>query len=160
VNNLLRKSLDDLAKNYAAVVMDNEAGMEHLSRRTTNDVDFLLVVADPTLPALRAAARILTLSQELPVKIGRRAMLVNRVGREGIPQRVGQALEELDAWRLPDVPQDDDLQQAGALARGIFGLSQSSPALAAIGEVLKALRASLSAQSRDRRSRSEDQHLS
>ena len=39
VNNLLRKSLDDLARNYAAVVLDNEAGMEHLSRRTTNDVD-------------------------------------------------------------------------------------------------------------------------
>ncbi len=42
VNNLLRKSLDDLSRNYAAVVVDNEAGMEHLSRRTTNDVDFLV----------------------------------------------------------------------------------------------------------------------
>ena len=50
VNNLLRKFLDTLSRNYAAVVVDNEAGMEHLSRRTTNDVDFLIAVMNPTLP--------------------------------------------------------------------------------------------------------------
>ena len=80
VNNLLRKSLDELARNYAAVVLDNEAGMEHLSRRTTNNVDFLIAVTDPTLPALRAVERILALSRELPVKIGHRTVLVNRGG--------------------------------------------------------------------------------
>ena len=87
VNNLLRKSLDDLSRNYAAVVVDNEAGMEHLSRRTTNNVDFLIVVMNPTLPSLRAAQRILALSRELPVRIGRRAVLVNRVGPEGDARR-------------------------------------------------------------------------
>ena len=53
VNNLLRKSLYDLSRNYAAVVVDNEAGMEHLSRRTTNDVDLLVVVMNLTLPSIR-----------------------------------------------------------------------------------------------------------
>ena len=51
VNTLLRKSLDGLTRNYNAVVLDNEAGMEHLSRRTTNDVDFLVAVMNPTMPS-------------------------------------------------------------------------------------------------------------
>ncbi|MHC4181455.1 MAG: ATP-binding protein, partial [Planctomycetota bacterium] len=72
VNNLLRKSLGELSRNYAALVLDNEAGMEHLSRRTTNNVDFLLMVVNPALPAIRAAKRILALSHQLPITIGHR----------------------------------------------------------------------------------------
>ncbi len=74
VNSLLRKSLDDLTRNYAAVVLDNEAGMEHLSRRTTNDIDVLIAVLNPTVPSFRAAERIVNLSRELPIKIGQIAM--------------------------------------------------------------------------------------
>ena len=66
VNNLLRKSLDDLTHGYATVVLDNEAGMEHLSRRSTNEVDFLIALLKPTLPSLRAAKRIVSLCRELP----------------------------------------------------------------------------------------------
>ena len=104
VNNLLRKSLDSLSRNYAAVVVDNEAGMEHLSRRTTNDVDLLIAVMNPTLPSLRAAQRIVALSRELPVKIDRRAVLVNRVGPEGVPAEIDRELAACGVERLADVP--------------------------------------------------------
>jgi hypothetical protein len=93
VNNLLRKSLDSLLKNYAAAVVDNEAGMEHISRRTTNNVDFLLIVMNPTLPSARAAGRILALSHELPVVIGRRMLLINRIGPDGVPGNVEKRIE-------------------------------------------------------------------
>ena len=76
VNNLLRQSLDRLTGEYAAVVLDNEAGMEHLSRRTTRDVDVLVLVGDPTMPSLRAVRRILELSHQLPVRIARRMILL------------------------------------------------------------------------------------
>jgi CO dehydrogenase maturation factor len=138
-NNLLRKSLDDLSRNYALVVVDNEAGMEHLSRRTTNDVDVLLIVANPTMPSVRAARRILALSQELPVQLGRRALLLNRVEPQGIPPEVAQELAEFGVERLPDVPQDDEVERAGAAGRDVFGLSDQDPALRAVRNIVELL---------------------
>jgi CO dehydrogenase maturation factor len=138
-NNLLRQSLDTLTENYRAVVVDNEAGMEHLSRRTTNDVDCLLVVLNPTMPSLRAATRILELSQELPIRVGRRAVLVNRVGLEGVLPAIDSALAACGADRLPDVPQDDAVEQTGARGDDVFGLPADNPALVAVGRVLRVL---------------------
>lgn len=147
VNNLLRKSLDALAGNYRAVVVDNEAGMEHLSRRTTNDVDFLITVVNPTFPSLRAAKRILSLAGQLPIRIGHRAVLLNRASLAISPPGIDRQLAELDAQRLPDVPQDDQLEQSGALGRDVFSLPQQSPALVAVGSVVHTLCAALSAAS-------------
>ena len=141
VNNLLRKSLDSLALNYAAVVVDNEAGMEHLSRRTTNNVDFLLIVTNPTMPSARAAGRILALSSELPVNIGRRLLLVNRLGPEGMPEGIDSEISGFHCERLPDVPQDDDLERDGVAGNDVFRLSAQSPALMAVRDVVKELSA-------------------
>ena len=143
VNTLLRKSLDGLSANYAAMVLDNEAGMEHLSRRTTNDVDFLIAVMTPTLPALRAAKRILKLSGELPVSIGHRAVLVNRSGPEEAVAQINRELAELDLQRLADVPQDDDVERAGAVGQDVFSLPERSPALVAVKNMVDTLRATL-----------------
>jgi CO dehydrogenase maturation factor len=139
VNNLLRTSLDGLTRNYAAVILDNEAGMEHLSRRTTNNVDFLIAVTDPTLPAFRAVQRIVRLSRELPVEIGRRTVLVNRVEPAGTADPLGGPLAELGAQRLPDVPQDAEVQRAGAAGRDVFTLPTDTPALAAVRRVVDLL---------------------
>ena len=143
VNNLLRKSLDDLAKNYAAVVLDNEAGMEHLSRRTTNDVDWLIAVANPTWPSFRAAKRILALSRELPVRIGRRALLANRVASEGLPAEIAEEIAALEAERLPDVPQDDLVECAGAAGQGVFVLPDGCSALVAVRNLVEIFCAAL-----------------
>lgn len=132
VNNLLRKSLDELARNYPAVVIDNEAGMEHLSRRTTTDVDWLVGVMNPTFPSFRAVARILQLARSLPVRIARFAVVVNRVASQSVGAELAQAVDQLNAERLPDVPQDDVLEQAGAREQPIFELPGDSPALAAV----------------------------
>lgn len=141
VNNLLRKSLDDLSHNYSAVVVDNEAGMEHLSRRTTNDVDLLVVVMNPTRPSIRAAQRILELSRQLPVQIARRAALVNRVGHNRPTELIERELASLQAERLPDVPQDDDVESAGAVGQNVLHLRGDSPALLAVRSIVQILTA-------------------
>ncbi|MHC4251300.1 MAG: nucleotide-binding protein [Planctomycetota bacterium] len=144
VNSLLRKSLDSLARNYAAVVLDNEAGMEHLSRRTTNNIDVLVAVANPALPSLRAAKRVLELSRELPVSIGRRAVLLSRAAPGAPAGKVAALLDELSAAReverLPDIPQDDALERAGAEGRSVFELGAEAPALGAVRRIVEALR--------------------
>ena len=147
VNNLLRKSLDALTKNYQAIVLDNEAGMEHLSRRTTNNMDFLITVANPTLPSIRAVKRILAISRQLPVRIDHRAVLVNRTGPAGNAVEIDRALAQLDAERLPDVPQDDAVERAGAAGGDVFTLPDAAPAVVAVKNLVEALRSRLSGSS-------------
>jgi len=144
VNNLLRKSLDELSRSYDAIVLDNEAGMEHLSRRTTNDIDFLVAVMNPTLPSFRAVKRIIALVDELPIKIGHRSVLVNRVAPEGAGEEMEGKLAELDVMRLGDVPQDDDVERAGAVGQDVFSLPDENPALVAVRNVIQTLRATRS----------------
>jgi CO dehydrogenase maturation factor len=142
VNNLLRKSLDELSRNYAAVVVDNEAGMEHLSRRTTNNVDFLIAVTNPTLPSLRAAERVVTLSHELPVEIGQRVLVVTRVGPDGMEQTVADRLAGIDAQRMADVPQDNDVERANAIGQDVFTLPADSPAVTVVRSLVDQLQVS------------------
>jgi len=78
INNILRTFLDMAMDDYEYVVIDNEAGMEHLSRRTTKRMDALLLVSDPTSLGVRTAMRISNLADEMEVKVGRRVLLVNR----------------------------------------------------------------------------------
>ncbi len=61
VNNLVRKLVDNLTQNYPLIVIDNEAGLEHLSRRTMRKADLLLVLSDSSLRGLKAASRVLEL---------------------------------------------------------------------------------------------------
>src|SRR5512138_1037329 len=79
VNHNLREVIDSISKNYRYVVIDNEAGMEHLSRRTTRDVQHLLIVTDPTQRGLVAAERIGTICRELDIHIDNAGLIVNRV---------------------------------------------------------------------------------
>jgi len=148
VNNLLRKSLDTLSRNYEVVVMDNEAGMEHLSRRTTNNMDFLITVVNPTLPSIRAAKRILALSRQLPIRIEHRTVLVNRAVSGGLREEVNRAILELAAERVPDVPQDDAVERVGVSGGSVFTLPDQTPALVAVRNAVETARAASSVAGR------------
>ena len=77
-NALCTKFIDFMVKEYDYVVIDNEAGMEHLSRLLMKDIDLLLVVSDPSLRGIRTAGRIKELVEELKLRVGRLALVVNR----------------------------------------------------------------------------------
>ena len=79
VNNLIRKYSDELSEKYPIIVTDNEAGLEHMSRRTTQNTDLLLVVSDPSQRGIKTAKRVLDLADELKLNIKKTALIVNRV---------------------------------------------------------------------------------
>lgn len=81
-NNIIRKYSDKMSEDYPYVVIDNEAGLEHLSRRTTHDVDLLIIVSDPTVRGIITAKRIMDLVKELNIKVKNSALIVNRIGNE------------------------------------------------------------------------------
>lgn len=78
-NNMLRRYIEILAKNYPYIVIDNEAGMEHLSRRTTAKIDLLLLVSEPSPTGVMTAARIRDLAKEMDVSVGKAGLIINRV---------------------------------------------------------------------------------
>ena len=114
-NSLLTQYLDKLLDNYHYVVIDNEAGMEHISRLTTNNIDVLLVVSDPTRRGIQAAARTVELTEELKLNIHQKLLLVNQA-QDGQEEAIEKAVEEyhLDLIGLvPDDPQVRELDLKG-----------------------------------------------
>lgn len=77
-NNILKNVITNLIKEYDYIVIDNEAGLEHFSRRTTRAADILLVISDSTKVGLKAAGRINELTNELKLKISKKHLIVNR----------------------------------------------------------------------------------
>ena len=82
VNNILRKLIETLSKNYDYIVIDTEAGLEHLSRRTTQNVDIMLVVTDPSKRGILTAKRIDELSEELDITFNKIYLILNRIKPE------------------------------------------------------------------------------
>ena len=92
-NHMLRACIDRLATNYDYVVIDNEAGMEHVSRQTTRDVDILLVISDVSMRGIITAARMQQLIGELRTQVGRVALVINRV-EDGLPPELEKAVAD------------------------------------------------------------------
>ena len=89
-NNMLRLIIDKIADSYPWVVIDNEAGLEHLSRRTTRDVDVLFIVSDATVRGITTAGRVAALLGELETKVGRHYLIVNRAAHGSLARARGR----------------------------------------------------------------------
>ncbi|MDI6771025.1 MAG: AAA family ATPase [bacterium] len=136
-NHLLRDHLDRLMGSYPFVVMDNEAGMEHLSRRTTRDVGLLLIVSDPSMAGIKAARRIQDLVRELGLSVREIALVVNRVS--AVPAAVERVFGE-GGIRVAGVVPEDPLVAAYELeGRPLLDLPDDSPAACAVMEILTAV---------------------
>jgi CO dehydrogenase maturation factor len=129
-NTLLTNSLDRLIKNYAYVVMDNEAGMEHISRLTTNNVDLLIVVSDPTRRGIQAASRIYQLTESLGLKIENKCFVVNQA-KEGQEEEIRKRAEEFNLELEGIIPEDPLVQQFDLEGKPTTELSEESSALRA-----------------------------
>src|SRR5512147_177834 len=130
-NNIIRKYTDKLSETYEYVVIDNEAGMEHLSRRTTHKVDLLLIVSDPTVRGIKTAQRISGLVRELDLDVGRHSLVINRVsGSEG--EELRKLAEEMGLTVSGLVPQDHQIFEYDLEGKGIVGLPGDSIAVTAL----------------------------
>lgn len=136
VNSLLRHFLDRLDERYRYVVLDNEAGMEHLSRQTTRDVDLLLLVSDPTVVGLRSAARIQKLIESLDVNIRRWGLVLNRdSGELGERQEAEILASGLEVWGR--IPNDEVVLSYALEGKSIMDLPADSVALTAVRNMLQ-----------------------
>jgi CO dehydrogenase maturation factor len=137
-NVVIRKLIDDWSKNYGFVVMDNEAGMEHLSRRTTQNIDEMLMVTDHTVKGLRAVARIRDLIKELKLVVNRESVIINQVPGE-IDPRLEQEMERLGITPAAVIPDDNEIRQYDLEQKPLSGLPETSRAAAAVNALMDRL---------------------
>jgi CO dehydrogenase maturation factor len=128
VNNLLRKFMDKLNTAYSFVVMDNEAGMEHLSRRTTNDVDTLIIAADASPIGVVTAQRIAELSKGLQISVKKVGVIWNRTDTP-------KQLDGIETFGC--IPYDKAVYDACMQGKTVFDFDDNTPALSALREILE-----------------------
>jgi len=129
-NTLLTNYLDRLINNYAYVVMDNEAGMEHISRLTTNNIDLLIVVSDPTRRGIQSAARIFELTKELGLNIDQKVLIVNQA-KESQLDSIRKAVETYELDLTGVIPEDDLVRDFDLDGKPTTALGKESKALQA-----------------------------
>jgi len=136
-NSVMRTVMDRISANYDFVVMDNEAGMEHLSRRTTRDVDILLIVSDPTQRGIVAAQRVAELVDELAITVENRYLIVNRFPGQELPPPLQQAVDGVKAEFLGIVPYDVTLAEFEFTGRPLIELDDNSPVYQLVREMFE-----------------------
>ncbi len=137
-NNLLRDILNTLGENYDFVVIDNEAGMEHLSRRTRQSIDILLIVSDPFIRGIQAAGKISRLLKELEARVKEKYLILNRVF-DSIPKPVKKAVEEEGLKLLHLIPEDETLLKMDQDGNPIWNIMLKSKAYQAVDQLMKKL---------------------
>ena len=127
-NEFLRVSLDKLVKDYKYnyIVMDCEAGMEHISRQTTRDVDVLLIMSDPTVRGVTVAARMKDLIRELRSNVGKVGLIVNRV-KDGLSPEIKKVIDESGLQIIALIPEVLDTKGMEITGRPVTELPRNPP---------------------------------
>ena len=135
VNNMLRTFLEDVSAGYKHVMVDNEAGMEHISRRTNAKVDLMLVVCDPTPTGMMTARRIADLARELGIVQGKMGLVINRALN---PVTAETAMEATSLELLGCMPEDPRVREYELNGKPLLDLPADSPAYSALCAMLAA----------------------
>ena len=137
-NVIVRKIIDELAHNYAYMIMDNEAGMEHLSRRTTQNIDELILVSDHSVKGVRAVAHIKELVSELKLDVKRESVIINMTAN-GIGPLIAKELDRLEIIPATTIPVDEEVRRCDLEIKPLLELPDTSQAVMAINSLMDGL---------------------
>jgi CO dehydrogenase maturation factor len=139
VNNMLRRIIENLSSNYDVIIIDTEAGLEHLSRRTTQNVDMMLVVTDKSKRGMLTAQRIGQLAEELEIKFQELYLVVNRVNPENEEEILKKARETgLDIAGV--IFEDEEVTQYDIEGRPLVELPDESNTVKTVSGILSHIR--------------------
>lgn len=135
-NNLLRGFVAELSKNYPYMVMDNEAGMEHLSRRTTQNIDVLFITSDSSARGIRSAGRVKDLVENLKLDIKKMYLVVSRVNTSNF-DALKTEIEKTGLELIGTIPMDEQVMEFDLLSKPLIDLPDDSPVVAVVNDILK-----------------------
>ena len=134
-NLILRKFIDTMAENYAYMVMDNEAGMEHLSRRTTQNIDALLIISNHSVKGVRTIARIRDLISELKLVVKQQLVIINFAPTKLDPA-ITEELARLGVESVATIPVDNEVHEYDLKIKSLLDLPDTSKAVTAVSDLM------------------------
>ena len=137
-NVLLRKVLDSLSGSYAYMIMDNEAGMEHLSRRTTQNIDELLMVSDPSVKGVRTIARLRELVKELRLVVKRQSVIIN-FAPDTLDPLLKEEMDRLGIEPAAIVPLAELIREYDLNSKSLLDLPDTSRAVTVVNGLMTKL---------------------
>jgi len=135
-NTLLTGFLEKLTHNYPYIVMDNEAGMEHISRLTTSNPDILLVISDTSRRGIQAAVRINELAKNLNIGVGKSYLIINQT-KNGLPEAVSNILNDGDLELAGTIPLDDTIYEYDLNGQPTIEMSEDSVSVKAAFKIFE-----------------------
>ena len=138
-NNVLKSTIGKLASGYPAAVLDNEAGLENLSRRIVQSVDLLVLVADPSHRGLDTIQRLHTLSLEMEIEYRQLAIVINRMRKNELPQKALAMKDQLAASAVILILDNEQLADFSEQGKNLLHLPDTNPVLEKIDQVLDLL---------------------
>ena len=139
VNGVLKTQVDKYAKNYKYVVMDNEAGLEHVARGTLPHVDTMLLVSDCSRRGIQAAARVAEMIGEMNLNPGRMGLIVNRAPGGVLDAGVKAEIEKHGLTLLGVLPQDEGVYRCDCDGEPSAKLPDSNPVKTALKEIMRSI---------------------
>lgn len=139
VNGIMREQVNKISGQYNYLVIDNEAGMEHLSRKTTKHVDSLLLVSDCSRRSIQAVARIRDLALELNLNVGKTFLIVNKVPNGVLNDGVKEEIAKHNLDLLGVVPLDELIYEYDSSGIPLVKLPEDAKAKMAIKELMAKL---------------------
>ncbi|HVO67531.1 MAG TPA: AAA family ATPase [Syntrophales bacterium] len=136
-NNVLKAVLNEMIDKYPYVVLDNEAGLENLSRRIVNKVNLLVMVTDPTNRGFETVRRLHALACEMEIAYDRLAIVVNRLRREGLPAGTENLKIATRADMIVGLPEDEEIIAISEQGGNLRNLSLNNPLLIGVDRILE-----------------------
>ena len=135
-NNVLKSIIADISSKYPYVILDNEAGLENLSRRIVQKVDTMVLVSDASNAGLQTLVRLYELAQEMKMQYSRLVLVINRLRSGKLPDKVNEIKEKTKADCVIGVPDDAEIAQFAEESRSFLEVSENNSVLAAIAGII------------------------
>jgi CO dehydrogenase maturation factor len=128
-NNVLKSILTEISSYYPYVVLDNEAGLENLSRRIMQKVNLLIMIADPSSRGMDTIERLYDLSKEMGIEYRRSAIVINRLRGDKLPDRVDELKERTGADVVIGLPDDEQVALLAEQGSPLSELARDNPVI-------------------------------
>jgi len=135
-NNILKDIIAEISSSYPYVVLDNEAGLENLSRRIVQKVDLLVLVSDASNAGLQTLLRLHELSIEMKMSYGKLALIINKLRNNKLPDRIGEIKEKTKADIVIGLPDNEEVASFAEESRCFLEISESNEVYKKVSELL------------------------
>lgn len=139
-NGVLKSVIAEVSSQYAYVVLDNEAGLENLSRRIVLNVDLLVIVSDPSNAGLNTVKRLYSLANEMDIKYDKLLVIVNRIREDSSLTNIGVIRAETKADYVLELPQDPQVAEFAEANKSFIGLPDDNVVLRKIDDFVKSIK--------------------